>query len=775
MPHQRGPSASGGNGRAPALDVTAMPPEASVPEAQAVPNAVLPPYARMAGPAEAVEAYVPGEDPIERPTGGPVVSPARLLRALRRRWYVALPLAALAAVCLGYVADQYIPSHYTARTQVYVAGNQAILVDAPDGPGNPAANQRRQIALVRSRSVLQAALQRPGVADLEIVRQSGDPVGWLETELKADFKATAEQLQITLTGPDPRELVILLDAIREAYLQEGVNKETTDKRETLGRLQQLVEEDQSKLESAGRAVREKAKEFNQTDAQAVRLQHQNKVTSVSNLQTHLFQLDVQVGGWEQTVRDLKARPPDTAGSGPVRPADLKAATELALAKDPLALTAQADVERLTAEIQGLEKVSARGDRDPRVAAKQQELAQAKERRAARADAVRQEQGRLLAAEADRNLEIRKQEHETRVQELQAQIDRTRGQMRTIRAEINRLSVEILAEARGIVDLDQLAARAAEVNDRIRTTKTRIEALEIELKAPPRAHTLETAVVTHVPNPQKKPRLVAAAVAVGFFGALLGVAYLDSRSGRIDSPDGVERYLGTGVVGFIPRASAGAFAAVARPDAGPPGPAERAVCDAVDACRALLLNSMADGPKVVMVTSPEAREGKTTLAAQLALSLGRAGYRTLLIDGDVRQPGVHTAFGQPVGPGLVDVLRKTLPLQAVFQKTPYPTLLNIPAGQCSPQEAVPLLQHRMKSVIKKCKPYFEVILIDTPPLLHLPDALVIGRHADGTILSLMNDVSTLPAAQATCARLRAINVPVLGAVLNGARVRGPRGY
>jgi len=75
---------------------------------------------------------------------------------------------------------------------------------------------------------------------------------------------------------------------------------------------------------------------------------------------------------------------------------------------------------------------------------------------------------------------------------------------------------------------------------------------------------------------------------------------------------------------------------------------------------------------------------------------------------------------------------------------------------------------MGSLLTKCKSCFEVILIDTPPL-NLPDAMVVGRHADGTILSLMNEVSTLPSAQAACARLRALNIPLLGAVLNGARV------
>src|SRR6185369_12426408 len=98
----------------------------------------------------------------------------------------------------------------------------------------------RQIALVKSRHVLQTALDRPGVADLALVRDTPDPVGGLERELKADFNVAPEILRLTLTGPDPGELVTLLDAIRESYLAEGVNKELTDKRANLDRLRGLI-------------------------------------------------------------------------------------------------------------------------------------------------------------------------------------------------------------------------------------------------------------------------------------------------------------------------------------------------------------------------------------------------------------------------------------------------------------------------------------------------------------------------------------------------------
>jgi capsular exopolysaccharide synthesis family protein len=752
-----------------------------VPFAQAVAESPGPLAAplRLSAGAIAMDSPYPtmgtGAEP--KVSGLQAITPVRLLRALRRRWYIAVPLAVLAALILGYFADSYVRSDFTARTLVSVAIEQPyILFNTPDGRADLATYQRRQAALVRSRPVLQAALEQPGVGNLATVQAYSDPVAWLEKDLKTDFSTSPDILRITLNGPDSGELTILLDAIRESYLREGVNKEITEKKAAEGRLRRLIEAEQLRLREAQDAARSKAKEFHAPDVQSLRSRYQNNVLQASNLQLYLFQKEIDVSGWAESLREMEANPPDASAPAPVRAVDRKAATELALTRDQESLAAQADVDRLKAELNAFFVVSALGRDHPKVVEKEKELALATKRRDARTKVVGEEVATQLALDARQDLAVRRVEHEARMNDVKALIERTKGQLIAIAAKIKSLNAQASAEAQGIADLERQFAETTEIENRIKAANAKAEALAIELKAPPRAQTHEKAVITHLPNPTRKLRIVAAAIAVGFFGALLGVAYLDLRSGRIDSTDGMDRHLGTGVVGYIPRVRPAALAIAVQPNDVSTGSDERAVCDAVDACRTMLIGALAcGGAKVIMVTSPMAREGKTTLAAQLAMSLGRAGYRTLLIDADMRQPGVHTAFGQPLGPGLADILRKTHSLSKVFQKSPFPTLLTIPAGQCHPQEAIPLLQHRMKSVIKKCKPYFEVILIDTPPLLHLPDALVIGRHADGTILSLMNDVSTLPAAQATCARLRLLNVPVLGAVLNGARVRGSRGY
>ena len=668
-------------------------------------------------------------------------TPGAAVCTLRRRWYLALPLAIVAAVAAGLAADRFVSANYTVRTQVNLATQKpVILYDTPDGRVDLPTYQRRQTQLARSRPVLRAALEQPGIAQLALVRDLGDPVAWLESELKIDFSGAPETMRITLSGANPDDLIALLDAIRETYLRDGVNKEYTDKQVSLERLRQVVIDEQAKMTSLRDEMTKRAGDFTAADEYSLRLRHHGDLARLANLQALSFQIDVQVKTWEQSLIDLIRRAANTPAPE-ISPADVLAGEKEALAKDTEFQTATAEVARLNSELIDIMKIAV-DPASPKVVEKKRELERARQQLASREKTVREFAAQQHSADARRKAEARDAEHRVKVDELQAQIERGKVQITAIELEIDKLKKSTLAEAKGINDLDRMAASMVDIEGRIKTAKSRIEMLEVELKAPPR-QTLEEAVIAQVPNPGKKRQMMAGAVVVGFLGALLGIAYLDVRAGRIDTSNYVNRQLGTDVVGYIPRASPASLAAIARSPYQIPSPDEQTVLDAVDACRTMLLDqSDVPGSKVIMVTSAVPGEGKTTLAAQLALSLARAGYRTLLIDGDVRQPGVHMAFGRPAGPGLVDALRQLQAAPHVIHSGPHPNLQIVPAGESHPQEVVALLQHRLGHLLEQWRPKYEVILIDTPPLFTVPDAMVIGRHADGTILSLMNDVSTI---------------------------------
>src|SRR5260370_408767 len=132
-----------------------QPPDRSVAhgDVAATPEAAIVPYAV--------------EDADAPPVGNATLgySPIRVLRALRRRWYIAVPAGLLLAAVLGFGANEFIRADYTARTQVLVAVNQPVVMFDTGGT-DLNTYQRRQSALLKSRHVLQAALNRPEVAEL---------------------------------------------------------------------------------------------------------------------------------------------------------------------------------------------------------------------------------------------------------------------------------------------------------------------------------------------------------------------------------------------------------------------------------------------------------------------------------------------------------------------------------------------------------------------------------------------------------------------------------
>ena len=747
-----------------------------------------PPEAELI-PASSRGAIAPAIDPIwalsnPPPTetsalvGGMEFTPGRLLRALRRRWLMALLLAVAGALAAGYVASQLVGSTYTARTQVYIPADRPGNPFGPQSGGDVAAFQRRQSALVKSRHVLQVALQRPEAASLSTIRNTPEAVAWLEKDLLVDFSTSPDLMRISLKGNPPDDLVALLNAVREAYLQEAANRELNDKTASLRWYRQMIEDDRGKLATLQAEVAKKARAMNAADAVTLRYRCQNDAIIVAQMRAMRFQYDMSAKDLQQAYDDLVA-----SASQPqpveVTAAKLRAATEAVFAQDDEAESLRILVRQLTGEIVAYKRLIKPGTTTKELDDKEAERKEAEESLKSRKQVLGTEAARLVEEEERRGSEASAKANHARIAELKSQVGRACAQLQAFDDEILKRDTAAQGDLKGLAELEGLTTRINELEAKIRVNEVKADSIEADLAIanPFRAETHEKAEIVQVPNPAKKTWVVTGAIALGLFAGLLAVAYLDLRSGRIDSPEGVDRRLHTGVVGCIPRVRPSALARLAQPTGDDTNDADQALLlDATDACRTLLLNALAGGgSKVIMVTSAMPGEGKTSLATQLALSLGRGGCRTLLIDADVRHPGVHNIFGRSQSPGLSDVLRKTYPLQYVIRKSSEPNVGLLPAGQCNPQEAVALFQLRMSSLLRKCKPHFDVILIDTPPLLGLPDAMVIGRYADGTILSLMNDVSTLPAAQAACDRLRTLNIPLLGAVLNAARVKAPLGY
>lgn len=179
-------------------------------------------------------------------------------------------------------------------------------------------------------------------------------------------------------------------------------------------------------------------------------------------------------------------------------------------------------------------------------------------------------------------------------------------------------------------------------------------------------------------------------------------------------------------------------------------------------------------KAIQITSPEPSDGKTTLVCNLAIAIAQSGKRVLLIDADMRRPRVDKLFGVINNQGLSTVLDgKTSLDEAIAPIEDVPNLSVMTSGPTPPNPSERLTGEKFAEVLEECKTRFDIVLIDTPPLLPVTDAAVVAPRVDGVILTLKLAKNARIQAVRAMEILSNINCKVLGVVVNGKPDR--RGY
>jgi len=180
---------------------------------------------------------------------------------------------------------------------------------------------------------------------------------------------------------------------------------------------------------------------------------------------------------------------------------------------------------------------------------------------------------------------------------------------------------------------------------------------------------------------------------------------------------------------------------------------------------LIFSHAVDSLRSIAITSASPGDGKSTTVANLAIAFAQQNLRVLVIDCDLRRGSLHRIFNVPRTPGFTNAVAGGGDLEAVVRATAVPNLSIVTTGVQPPNPGELLGSHRVHDLLIQAQSQFDLILLDTPPVLAAADAGIIASMVDGVILLIRVGVTTKSAAKTAQERLRLVGARILGTVLN----------
>ncbi len=289
--------------------------------------------------------------------------------------------------------------------------------------------------------------------------------------------------------------------------------------------------------------------------------------------------------------------------------------------------------------------------------------------------------------------------------------------------------------------------------------------------------IDRAVLPQWPVSPNRRRMVLLAAAFGLLlGTLLAVG-LERLDNSVKSPDELRDQLELTVLGLIPAIKSDG--AEGTPAAGrliTHADPRSSVAEAYRSLRTNLAFARAQRPlQTIVLTSPGPADGKSTTAANLAITFAQQGQRTLIVDADLRRAVLDKTFSVPRSPGLTDVILGSVTLIDAVRPTEVPNLSVLGSGHFPPNPSELLGSPNMRGVLETARQHFDLVLFDSPPVLAVTDAAVLSTIVDGTILVVRMGSTAREAVRRALGQLRAVHSRVLGGVLNDVDMKRAGSY
>ena len=354
----------------------------------------------------------------------------------------------------------------------------------------------------------------------------------------------------------------------------------------------------------------------------------------------------------------------------------------------------------------------------------------------------------------------------RVSEMEKQVSEASAAVAAQR-QAEGLSPDVTTTANQNVSaqLIQLESRLTEYQKLYSDLVTNFEQVRLaEAQTSTNVFVSEPASVSRTPISPNTSRSTMLAAVVGMMlavGVVFAVEYLDDT---VKDPEDIRRKFNLPVLGMIAHHEMVNGKPISLSDPRSP------VVEAFRNLRTNITYASVDVPiRRIIVTSSVPQEGKTTVSSNLSVVLAQGDKKAVLIDADLRRPQIHHKFGLPNRMGLTNLfVRQMDVLPGVLQPTDLPQLSIITSGGLPPNPSELLTSHKMAQILDRLNQDYDLIVIDTPPVLTVTDAAAMAASMDGVILVAKPGVTKLSALAQTLEQLRGVGARILGVVLNDVK-------
>ncbi len=639
----------------------------------------------------------------------------------RRR--ILLAAAAVGGLALGVLAGELQLPRYQARTLLQVMPPNPTSLNVTDAlvsTGNPVRDRQffnTQLNVLHSRAIAER------VVDKLKLRQSfpgADPVAVLLGTVAVEPVPETYVVEVRITNNDPEDAALWANTLADVYMDYSIEGQVEAARRAYKWVNERLAETQTGMEQA----QDKLLRASQgQDLYVPEGSVSSITTSITKLtedhiqaQARRIELEAQLGEFQEARRRGRGTDaiPQVGGDGVV--ADMNGriqvlTLELAKMRDKYK-EGHPEVQKVQAQLKQL-----RQDRDARVAQIEEglraEYRQLQRKEAELKTAIEEHKGRA----ADQSLKM------TELESLKKQADSAAGLYTVLLQKLNETNIA-----------------ASIQNNNVRL--------------------LDRAVVPSAPVWPRKRQISLVGLMAGL---LLGAGFVllrDALDNTLKDADDVERHLHLELLAAIPRYT--------KDDAS-------LATEAYQNLRtALLFSRRGEQGQVVLVTGTAPGEGKTTTLLNVAKLLAVSGESVVVVDCDLRRANLHQRLNVPREPGLTDYFVKNTEIASLVRPTRIQNLSAIAAGPLPPNPPAILARPELGAVLAELKQKYRWVLVDSPPVAAVTDALLLAQRADSTLLVVQQNKVDRTMVKRALLALRKVTPNVIGAVLNAVDVK-TKGY